>query len=169
MTFTEDSGHHRDDPIDWARLGRAAEELAHHVARDAARFAQRIEEHAKDFARDLGREWRRNERRRHSFGCESDAQDMHRVFADVRSLLDDVLNGVDDLIDRLFPERRHEHGSAPENDAASWTPIVTNRDATCGSCHASIAPGSEAFLRKTEGPPEFRCSLCGPGDSSQTV
>ena len=166
------------ESIDWTRLGRAAEEFARHIARDAARFAGRVEEHARDLARDVGREWRRAERRHrhHERGreWEGDSDEMRRVFADVRSFVGDVLDGVDELIGRVFQGAPPEPPASPEPsvtpekpdtpqtpDMQGWTRVVANRAAECSNCEAAIAAGSEVFVRLTGGEPEFLCAACG--------
>lgn len=177
--MTADDTHrqenHREEHVDWNRLGRAAEDFARQVARDAARFAERVEEHARDLARDVGREWRRSERR-HRRDRHDGAEEMRRVFADVRTLVDDVLDGVDDIIGRFFHdpgEATHEPPEPPATPAPPdapgaaemrpWTPVVANRSGVCSACGGDIAVGAESFVRVSAGEPEFRCSACDPG------
>jgi len=139
----------------WERLGRAAEQFARRVAEDARKFAERIEEHASAFADDVAQEWwGRHERHHHG---DRPAPDVRRIFEDVRSILADVIDGVDELIGRIFP-------AAPEEP---WARVVANRDVTCGSCGAAIAAGSEGWVRRTAAGADFRCLGCGaPGTSS---
>jgi len=180
MSYTDEHRDERhehapDDHVDWSRLGKAAEEFARHVARDAGRFAERIEGHARDLARDVGREWRRAERRHHRHAGDeehSSSEETRRVFDDVRSLIGDVLDGVDELIARIFPSpadsppetpRTPEPPQPPGSDLA-WTRVVANRSAICAVCGLPIAAGAEVSVRLTGGEPEFRCSACGDLD-----
>ncbi len=132
----------------WDRLGRAADHFARRVARDARRFAEHVEEHAGDFARDVAREWRRAG----SAGEWGDAAaDVRRIFEDVRHVLSDVIEGVDELIGRVF----HAPGEG------EWTRAVSNREATCTGCGRTSAAGTEGWVRRTAGGTEFRCLACG--------
>lgn len=170
----------RDERVDWSQLGRAAEDFARQVARDAARFAEKIEEHARDLARDVGREWRRSERRHRRHAHQDGSEEMRRVFADVRTLVDDVLDGVDDILGRFFPDRgeaAHQPPSPPtppepprtpsppeppaRGETRPWTAVVANRSGVCSACGSGIPVGAESFVRVADGEPEFRCSACG--------
>jgi len=150
MTHTDELWQDLRD--DWQHLGRAAEHFARRVARDARRFAERIEEHAGEFAGEVRREWRRGGR-----GIPGSADDVRRVFDDVRGVLSAVLEGVDELITDVF------RGGGPE----PWTRIVMNRDATCGGCARPIGAGAEAYVRRRAGGRELRCAECGvPQDAT---
>jgi len=132
----------------WAHIGRAAEEFARRVASDARRFAERIEEHAGEFAHDVARDWQRLGR---ECGAGGPGPDARRIFDDVRSVLADVLEGVDELIGRVFhPE--------PDQD---WTRVVHNRDVTCGGCGRATPAGTEGYVRRAAGGTEVRCLACG--------
>ena len=156
----EDRQDRRDGRAGWDDVGRAAEHFARRIARDAGRFAERIEEHAGEFARDVSRDWRRA--RRHAWhGCRqatpAGAPEVRRVFDDIRTVLADVLDGFDELIDQVFPEpERGGTSSRPE-----WVQVVVNRAATCAACQASIAAGDEAYAHRGEQGTEFRCAPCG--------
>jgi len=135
----------------WDDFSRAAEQFARRVARDARRFATRLEEDVGEFAHDVRRHWHhcsdssaRSERYR-------SPEDVRRVFQDIRTVLTGVLDGVDELIASVFPQRADE----------GWTRVVLNRDASCAGCARAIAAGSEAFLRRSTGTKEFRCLECG--------
>lgn len=137
----------------WQQIGRAAEQFARQVARDAAEFATQIEGHVGALAGELRREWRSAEPSAKSSGA---ADDVRRVFDDVRGVLSAVVDGVDELITAAF-------SSARGTDEA-WTRVTTNRDAACGACARPIAAGTEAFARRHCGSHEFRCDACGaPG------
>jgi hypothetical protein len=152
MTTERTADDRRDDP--WDRVGRAAEVFARRMARDARTFAERIEEHAGDFARDVWREWPCGRAARHRRHRERSAPDVRAVFEDVRGILSDVAEGVDELLARLFPEASDE----------PWARVVANRDAVCGGCGSAIAAGAEAHVRRAAGRAEFRCVGCGaPG------
>jgi len=148
MTTTEQEGE--DSGIHWDHIGRAAEHFARRVARDARQFAARLEEHAGDFARDVSREWRWG-------GCAQPhgargraAPDVRRIFEDIRGVLSDVLDGVDELVGSVFQEPAHR-----------WTRVVYNRDAACGACGRDVRAGSEGWIRRTAGGKEYRCLTCG--------
>jgi hypothetical protein len=149
---TDDSRH------GWEHVGRAAEDFARRIARDAGRFAERLEEHAGDFARDVSRDWRRAQRharRRSGQTCRQAAPgDVRRIFEDIRGVLTDVLDGVDELITRVFADA----GEAP---SAAWERVVSNRDATCSVCSRNVAKGEEVYLRRAAEGMEYRCSGCG--------
>jgi|RhiMetdeSRZDD1v2_1073273.scaffolds.fasta_scaffold2474824_1 hypothetical protein len=150
MTHTDERWQDLLD--DWQHLGRAAEHFARRVARDARRFAERIEEHAGEFAGEVRREWRRAGR-----GIPGSADDVRRVFDDVRGVLSAVLEGVDELITDVFS------GGGPD----PWTRIVMNRDATCAGCARPIAAGAEAYVRRRGSGRELRCVECGaPKDAT---
>src|SRR5262245_49280595 len=101
MTETTDrQGQSNGSP--WESIGRAAEDFARRVARDAGKFAHRMEEHAGEFARDVSRDWRRAQRdyrRRHT--SQMSPPDVRQIFDDIRTVLADVLEGVDELISRM--------------------------------------------------------------------
>lgn len=132
----------------WQQIGRAAEHFARRVARDATHFATRVEEHVGAFAHEIGREWR---------GAESapraPADDVRRVFEDVRGVLSSVLEGVDELITTAF-------SPAPAGDEP-WTRVTANHDGACAGCARPIAAGAEAFARRRAGSHELRCDACG--------
>jgi len=149
-----------EDTAGWEHIGRAAEHFARRVARDAGRFAERLQEHAGEFADDLSRDWRRARRAyRHSCRAmyrDASPPDVRRIFEDIRGVLNDVLAGVDELIDRVFPETPE---SAPPD--AEWLRVVTNREATCSACNRSIAAGDEAHVQRSAEGKKFRCADCG--------
>jgi hypothetical protein len=141
----------------WEHIGRAAEEFARRVARDAGKFAERMEEHAGDFARDIARDWRRRRDDRYGhrhFGRTASPPDVRLIFEDIRTIVADVLDGVDELIERVF---------TGETDASGddWVRMVSNRDAVCGKCARTIAAGEESYSHRTAGQTEFRCLGCG--------
>jgi hypothetical protein len=146
---TTDHGCHRP-PAGWEHLGRAAERFARRVADDARLFAERVEESVGEFARDVRRDWRQS-------GSTESADDIRRIFDDVRGIVRGVLDGVDELVTGLFREE-------PEPDA-EWSKVVLNRDALCIACGRAVPVGSEAFVRR-EGPGmQTRCPQCGPPES----
>ena len=143
----------REDDSDWESIGRAAQDFARRVARDAGKFAERMEEHAGEFARDIKRDWRRAQRGyRHACHRAASAPEVRRVFEDIRTVVADVLDGVDELIGRVFTE-------PPADD--EWVHLVVNRDAVCGACAQTITAGDEAYARRTSEGREFRCRTCG--------
>jgi hypothetical protein len=146
---TQHTDDRRDDP--WERVGRAAETFARRLARDARIFMERVEEHAGDFARDVRGEWSCGGAARHHRDRARSAPDVRAVFEDVRGILSDVVEGVDELIARLFPQPADE----------PWTRVVANRDAVCGGCERPIAAGAEAHVRRVAGGTQFRCLVCG--------
>lgn len=149
-----DSADHRDES-DWESIGRAAEDFAHRVARDAGKFAERMQEHAGEFAHDIARDWRRARRRyRHTCRHVADAPEVRRIFEDIRTVVADVLDSVDELIERVFTEP-----AATTDD--EWVRLVVNSDATCSGCAQTIPAGDEAHARRTAGGREFRCRTCG--------
>jgi hypothetical protein len=160
MTHSADP---RDDGSNWESIGRAAEDFARRVARDAGKFAERMEEHAGDFAHDIARDWRRAQcRYRHSYRRAADAPDVRRIFEDIRSVVADVLDGVDELIGRVFTE------PTPSTEG-EWVRLVLNSDAACNGCAQTIPAGDEAHARRTAHGREFRCLTCGtpsPGASA---
>jgi hypothetical protein len=141
---TTDHGCHRP-PTGWEHLGRAAERFARRVADDARLFAERVEESVGDFARDVRRDWNA------SRGTDS-ADDIRRIFDDVRGVVRGVLDGVDELVAGLF---RHE-------GEAGWTKVVLNRDAACVGCGKLMAAGAEAFVQRPGPGMQARCAECGP-------
>jgi len=150
-----------DEQLDsWQQIGRAAEHFARRVARDAAHFATRIEEHVGALASDIGREWRGPGPARDK-GADSagPADDVRRVFEDVRGVLSAVLEGVDELITTAFaPSRSADEG---------WSRVIANRDGVCGGCQQPIAAGAEVFARRHAGSHELRCATCGaPGPNA---
>jgi len=153
MSSTEREYHFGIDPD---RLGRAASHFARRVARDARTFAAHLEEHVGDFARDVWREgacaWR-GEDRGHG---EWRPPDVRRIFEDVRGVLTDVIDGIDELITSTF-------GTPSEEP---WTRVVCNREASCGACGAALAAGGEAHVRRTARGTEFRCLACGAPPAS---
>lgn len=157
------STNHRNDESDWESIGRAAEDFARRVARDAGKFAQRMEEHAGEFAHDIARDWRHAQRGyRHACRHVADAPEVRRVFEDIRTVVADVLDGVDELIGRVFTQPA---AAAPDD----WTHLVVNRDVVCSGCAQTIAAGEEAHARHTGDGRAFRCRRCGvppPGASA---
>ena len=134
----------------WQHIGRAAEDFARRVARDARRFAERVEAHVGEFAHDVRHEWHcghRTERRRD----QGSAEDVRRVFQEIRGVLAAVLDGVDEFVTRAFQE---------ETEPA-WARVVCNHDVSCGKCGRPIAAGQEAHVRATAEHREFRCLDCG--------
>ena len=189
MSNAEDR-HGDDEPRQespFVEIGRAAEEFGRRVARDATRFAERIADHASELARDIARdhrharhEWRRARReawsdaRRRATRSPA-AEDVREMFTDVRGLVDDVLDGVDELVGRIFgsPAERGasgaDEGSSEAHDAGrgreDWKPIVSNREASCAGCHGTIHAGDDAHLRHSAAGVELRCAGCGPGEA----
>lgn len=170
--MTHADSNQREARGGWEHIGRAAEDFARRVARDATKFAERMEEHAGDFARDAARDWRRAERdlRR---GCQRawrvSEPEVRRVFEDVRTVIVDVLEGVDELIAGIFqePPRADTHASDPSatpraDTADGWVRIVHNRDAVCSGCDRTIAAGDEGYVCHTDERVAFRCLDCGP-------
>lgn len=146
------TGEHPRDG--WESIGRAAEHFARRVARDAGKFAERMEEHASEFAHDVSRDWHRRRRHhRHAGRVEGEA-DVRRIFEDIRTVLADVLDGVNELIERVFATS----GETPHED---WVRLVSNRDSTCAGCGHTVAAGDEAYARRTGEGQEFRCLGCG--------
>lgn len=145
----------------WEDLGRAAERFARRLARDTGTFAERIQEHAGEFARDVSRDWKRHTGPWSSHGCREKRgpADVRRVFDELREMLSGVVEGVDEFVDRVFPER--------ENAAAeTWVRMVHNRDAICAKCGRTITAGEEGFVRRASTGKEFRCLGCGVSPST---
>jgi hypothetical protein len=142
MTTSEHDCHHSH--ARWEQFGHAAERFARRVADDARLFAERVEEHVGTFARDMRREWR------HTDTTDS-ADDIRRVFDDVRGVVRSVLDGVDELVSGMFRDEPR----------GGWSKVVLNRDATCAACARGLAAGAEAWVRHAGGGAEFRCGDCG--------
>jgi hypothetical protein len=159
MSSTDDTRHETWDG--WEQVGRAAEDFARRVARDASRFAERLQEHSSELAHDVARDWRRARHRyrqdRAESSCRSaSADEVKRVFEDIRGVVAGVLDGIDELIDRVFPQ--------PAADGtADWHKVVSNRDVSCSACGGAVAVGEEAYLRRAEAGVEYRCRSCGTG------
>lgn len=154
MTTTDQAHDGEGADYGWERIGRAAQDFARRVARDAGKFAERMEEHAGEFARDVSRDWHRVQRECRRARRHTAAPDVRQVFEDIRTVLSDVLDGVDELIEQLF--------RAPaERPDADWVRVVLNRAATCGSCSREIGAGEEGFVRQRANDTEFRCVTCG--------
>jgi hypothetical protein len=132
----------------WQQIGRAAEQFARSVARDAADFASRVEQHVGALASEIGREWRRPS---DGSAKPKPADDMRRVFEDVRGVLTAVIERVDELITTAF---------APAPDEP-WTRVTANQDGVCAGCGRPIAAGADAFARPKAGSHELRCDACG--------
>jgi hypothetical protein len=145
-----DEHRHRAD------TGHAAEEFARRIVRDAQRFGERVAEHASGFARKLEREWHHGP----GFDTKPIAADLQNMLREVRSLVGDVVDGVDQLIVRLFQDARGEaRGEAADEP---WTRVVTSREVTCAACGKTIGAGDECHLRRRPDVREFRCVACGP-------
>lgn len=136
----------------WSDIGRAAERFARRVGRDAGKFAERIQEHAGDFAENVSRDWRRT----HPSDHPDAAANVRGVFEELRRVLSDIVDGVDELIARAFPEPADTR----------WTRLVSNRDASCAGCARAIAAGEEAYGRRTATGIELRCVTCGAPSSA---
>jgi hypothetical protein len=148
MTTTH-CGHDHEPRGGFDDLGRAAERFARRVARDASKFAERLSEHAGEFAHDAARDWRRWSR---AADCgPTTGADARRVFEDIRGVLNDLAEGVDELIERVFREPAE----------TTWTRVVANRPATCGACAREVGAGEEIWVRRAAGAREFRCVACG--------
>ena len=134
--------------IDWNHLGRAAERFARRVAHDAGRFAERIQEHTGEFAEEISRDWRRGRGKLH------DGAEVRHIFEDLRGMLTDIIDGVDELIAHVFQE--------PAAGADTpWVRMVTNRDLVCAACERPLKAGDEAYIRRNEAGIEARCLACG--------
>ncbi len=156
--------HCHHDPFshgrgDWDDVGRAAEDFARRIARDAGQFGERIATHASELARRMSREWR--DARRH--GAAWDGEDVRVVLKEVRAMVTDVIDGVDELIDRVLGGGRDREARGGANE---WVPVVANREATCGACGRRIGSGEECHLRRHADGREFRCAECGVPSSS---
>lgn len=141
----------------WEHIGRAAEHFAQRVARDATKFAERLQEHAGEFADDMSRDWRWA-RHRYRHTCrrvyrEASAPEVQQIFQDIRTVLSDVLDGVDELIERMFTE------PSSEGDR-EWVRVVANRDTECSECKRAIHAGDEALVRRAAEGRRFRCLEC---------
>jgi hypothetical protein len=141
--MTTEHGCHDSHPR-WEHFGHAAERFAKRVAEDAKLFAERVEEHVGDFARDMRREWR-------GTASTDSADDIRRIFDDVRGVVRNVLDGVDELMSGLFSK----------DAAGEWSKVVLNRDANCAGCARGLSAGAEAWSRHGAGGAEFRCGDCG--------
>lgn len=128
----------------------AAEEFARRVARDAQRFGERVAQHATEFARNVAREWRHGP----GFDTTPLATDVRGMLREVRALVSDVIDGVDDLIGRVF----QGEGEEP----ARWVRVVTSRAVDCTACGRPIGAGEECHLRRRRDGRDFRCATCGP-------
>ena len=150
MNCGHEHRHRHDD--DWARAGSAAEDFARRIARDAQRFGERVAQHATEFARDVAREWRHGP----SFDARPFADDIRGALKEVRGLVAEVIDGVDELIGRVFqPEPGTE-------TTETWTRVVTSREVACVACNRRIGAGEECHLHRLPGSREFRCVECGP-------
>ena len=147
---------HHDDPREREDAGRAAEEFARRVARDASRFGERLAEHAGEFGRTLAREWRGDRRS----GTPWNGDDVRVVLREVRGMLSDIVDGVDELVERIFGRERPAGETPP---AGAWVRVVTSREVTCAGCSRTIGAGEECHVRKATEARAFRCLACGPG------
>jgi hypothetical protein len=174
MTGTDEG--RSDRAAGCGHIGRAAEDFARRVARDAGKFAERIAEHTSGFVRDLAREQAhaRRELRRSARDAEKNAApDLHRVFEDIRGIVTEVLDGVDELVATVFRESPDRPEGTSPSEESSWVRVVYNREATCGGCGARIEPGEEGHARRTTTGTEARCAACGvpadPGEASPSA
>jgi hypothetical protein len=147
MTYCGPEYRHRDRDRD--RAGSAAEDFARRIARDAQRFGERVAEHASEFARDVAREWRHGP----GFDPKPIADDVRGVLREVRTLVAEVIEGADELLEKLF--------ARPESPNA-WVRVVTSREVDCTGCGRRIGAGEDCLLRRTPAGREFRCAECGP-------
>jgi hypothetical protein len=152
MAKTEE--HQSERGQDWEEIGRAAERLARRVARDASKFAERIQEHAGDFANEVSCGWQHRHRVRERSCRSGKTADVRPIFEDVRGVLSDIVDGIDEFISNAFRDRP---GAAPR----TWVRVVSDRDTTCGRCGRSIAAGQAVYAGKAEGGELFRCVECG--------
>ncbi len=160
MTDTQHDWH--EGRIDWDHFGRAAERFARRLARDAGRFAERISEHAGEFADEVSREWRHGRRRESACGDRHHTgPEVRHIFEDIRGVLSDIIDGVDELIERVF---QGPTGSA-EGD---WERMVINRDAVCAGCDRPLQAGEDAHVRRTAEGLEVRCVACGEPATEST-
>jgi hypothetical protein len=150
-------GHEHRQRDDRDRAGSAAEDFARRIARDAQRFGERVAEHATEFARNVTREWQHGP----GFDTTPLANDVRGVLKEVRGLVADVIDGVDELIGRVF------HGE-PEDAEARWARVVTNREITCAACGRGIGAGEECHLLRGRDTRAFRCVQCGPPKPAET-
>jgi hypothetical protein len=141
----EQRGHRRGD-----RAADAAEDFARRIARDATRFGERVAEHATEFARDVAREWRHGA----AFDPKPLGDDVRGVLKEVRGLVADVIDGVDELIGRVFQPEPAE--------SKEWVRVVTSREVDCAGCGRHVGAGEECHLQRTAGGRVFRCTECGP-------
>jgi hypothetical protein len=142
--------HRRHRHREWDDVGRAAERFARRVARDASKFAEHVQEHAAELAEDFTRSWTRARRE----GGERPDPDLRRVFDDVRGVLHDVVEGLDEFVARTF-----QGGDAAEDER--WLRVVSAREAVCDACGRAVAAGDEAWVRRAAGRRETRCTTCG--------
>jgi hypothetical protein len=145
-------GHEHRPRRDWDRAGNAAEDFARRIARDAQRFGERIAQHATEFTRDVAREFRHGP----TFDTRPFADDIRGALKEVRGLVAEVIDGVDELIGRVF---QPEPGSTATD---TWTRVVTSRDVGCVACNRKIGAGEECHLHRLPEGREFRCVECGP-------
>ena len=150
----EHHAHHergeRDD------VARAAEDFARRVARDASRFGERLAEHAGDFGRTLARGWREHRRS----GTAWTGDDVRVVLREVRGMLSDLVDGVDEVVERIFGVERATEGPASTD---TWVRVVTSREVPCAGCARPIGAGEECHVKKGPDGRAFRCLACGPG------
>jgi hypothetical protein len=148
-------GHHGAGPgrRDWDDIARTTEEFARRVAGEAGEFGERVATHAGEFARRLSREWRHARRQGANWG----EDDVRALLKGVRAIVTDVIDGVDDLIDRVFNGDEREARTPTDG----WVRVVTNREASCGACGGRIGPGEECHLRRRADGRDFRCAACG--------
>jgi hypothetical protein len=152
-----------DNDTRWESIGEAAEHFARRVARDAGRFAERLEEHTSEFAREMSHEWRRA-RRRYRRPIRRAEVDVQQVFEDVRTVLADIVDGIDEFIERLIGvprDARHPAAAPPEPTDATWIRLVSNRVATCAACGHVAEAGEEVFACETVDGVIVRCLDCG--------
>ncbi|HUI24716.1 MAG TPA: hypothetical protein VL403_01430 [Candidatus Kryptonia bacterium] len=164
MTTSDDRP---DRDAGWEHIGRATEHFARRIARDAGKFAERLQEHAGEFAEDVSGDWRRA-RRAYRHSCrrmyrEASASDVRRIFEDIRGVLSDVLEGVDELMQRVFTEP-----SDAKQPDGEWVRVVANRDADCSACKRAIRAGDQAFVQRTPEGTRFRCADCKASTESPT-
>jgi hypothetical protein len=138
----------------WDHVGHAAERFARRVARDASKFAERVQEHAGDLAEDLVRERRRRHGEPEADSDRVERPDVRKIFEEVRAVVAGIADGVDELIDRIFPQET-------KPSAQEWTRVVTNRAGSCANCGTEIATGDECYVRGEAGARELRCLGCG--------
>ena len=148
--------HHEDRDRD--DVGRAAEEFARRVARDASRFGERLAEHAGEFGRTLARGWREHR----LSGASWRGDDVRVVLREVRGMLSDIVDGVDELVERIFGRERSAEEPPP---AGRWVRVVTSREVACVGCGRPVGPGEECHVRKGPEGRAFRCLACGPDPS----